>query len=265
MKPPSTINSGLSTFLLAILFASATPAAPADSVKEIEFAEAKTALEAMNVENNTLREKLVASDVSVAALQKNLAIANSEGEVFRRQAGELKLRLEALGVEGAGGNISKLEQRLLKAVSDLKLSEDERKTLQEALIEFSEAVIHFQKSAVTTDAEARLALEAASRLAAKALGVAPPRSVEAAPVPSTLIDGMVISIKEDLALVVANLGGKHGVKVGMPFQVWRGDDLIGMVRVVDVREKIAGAVIQNLHSDRNRIKVGDRLKVDAQQ
>jgi hypothetical protein len=65
--------------------------------------------------------------------------------------------------------------------------------------------------------------------------------------------------------VVANLGARNGVKVGMPFQVLRGDQLIGTVRVVDVREKIAGAVIQNLNSDKERIKWGDRLKIDAHQ
>jgi hypothetical protein len=32
-----------------------------------------------------------------------------------------------------------------------------------------------------------------------------------------------------------------------------------------VREKIAGAVIQNLNSDKERIKWGDRLKIDAHQ
>ena len=76
---------------------------------------------------------------------------------------------------------------------------------------------------------------------------------------------MVISIKEELSLVVANVGQKQGVKVGMPFQVLRGDQLIGTVRVVDARDKIAGAVIQNLTSEKDKIKVGDRLKVDAAQ
>lgn len=232
---------------------------------EIELSEVKTALDAALAENATLRSSREAAEASVAALQQNLAVAQSEAEVFRRRAGELKMRIEALGIEGAAGNVGKLEQRLLKAVSDLKLTEDERKKLQEALIEFSEAVIRYQKSAVSTDAEARLGLEAASRAAARALGVAPPELAEAAPVPSTLTDGMVISIKDDLALVVANLGARNGVKVGMPFQVLRGDQLIGTVRVVDVREKIAGAVIQNLNSDKERIKWGDRLKIDAHQ
>jgi hypothetical protein len=34
---------------------------------------------------------------------------------------------------------------------------------------------------------------------------------------------------------------------------------------VNVRENISGAVIQNLSSEKEKIKVGDLLKVDAQQ
>lgn len=268
MRRLSTLSCLLSGPLLSAVLIPARAATPSpDSLneKEIEFAEAQTALDTVIAENKLLREKLGASETAVTALQKNLAIASSESEIFRRQAGELKLRLEALGVAGVGGNTGQLEQRLTAAVSDLKLVDDERKVLHEALIEFSEAVLRFQKSAVTNDPDALVALEVASRTAGRALGISSAQSVDAAPVASTLIEGMVISIKEELGLIVCNLGSKHGVKVGMPFQVLRGDDFIGTVRVVDVREKIAGAVIQNLKTDNKRIKQGDRLKVDAQQ
>jgi hypothetical protein len=268
MRRLSTLNCLISALVWGAVSTparSAEPAPDALNEKEIEFTEARTALDAVIAENKVLREKLAASESAVTALQKNLAVASSESEIFRRQAGELKLRLEALGVAGAGGNTSQLEQRLTAAVSDLKLVDDERKALHDALIEFSEAVIRFQKSAVTNDPDARVALEVASRTAGRALGITSGQSVDAAPVASTLTDGMVISIKEELGLIVGNLGGKHGVKVGMPFQVFRGDDFIGTVRVVDVREKIAGAVIQNLKTDSNRIKQGDRLRVDARQ
>jgi hypothetical protein len=50
----------------------------------------------------------------------------------------------------------------------------------------------------------------------------------------------------------------------MPFDVVRGDKVIGSVRIVDVREKIAGALIQYL-SDQERIKINDRLKVASKQ
>jgi len=85
--------------------------------------------------------------------------------------------------------------------------------------------------------------------------------VEAEP---SLMDGSVISVKDEWSFVVGNLGEKAGVKIGMPMRVMRGDRRIATVRVVDVRQKICGAVIQELDSSKEKIKVGDRLQVDAQ-
>jgi hypothetical protein len=241
------------------------PAGPVGSLtnKEIESSETKTALNALVVENAELQAKLAQSDASVLSLQKNLATANAEAEVLKRKVTELMLRLEALGLDAAS-NPARLEQRLLKAVNDLRLTEEERKLLKGALIELSEAVLRFQSVAVTNDGEARQVLEAAMRQASKSLGVSSPDAAEAPPVAATLTDGLVIAVKEDLALVVTNLGRVHGVKTGMPFTVLRADQEVGTVRIVDVRDRIAGAVIQDLSSDTNKIKVGDRLKVGAE-
>jgi len=79
-----------------------------------------------------------------------------------------------------------------------------------------------------------------------------------------LMDGRVISVKEEWSFVVGNLGEKQGVKIGMPMRVMHGDKRIATLRVVDVREKICGAVIQEMDSKKDKIKVGDRLQVDAQ-
>src|SRR6266568_2195375 len=79
-----------------------------------------------------------------------------------------------------------------------------------------------------------------------------------------LMDGNVISVKEEWSFVVGNLGGKQGVKIGMPMRVMRDDRRIATLRVVDVRQKICGAVIQEMDSNKEKIRVGDRLQVDAQ-
>ena len=42
----------------------------------------------------------------------------------------------------------------------------------------------------------------------------------------------------------------------------RGEKKVATLRVVDVRQKICGAVIQEMDSKEN-VKVGDRLQVDA--
>jgi len=68
-------------------------------------------------------------------------------------------------------------------------------------------------------------------------------------------------VKEEWSFVVGNFGTREGVKIGMPLRVKRGDDVVAKLRVVDVRERICGAVIQE--SGKEKIKVGDRLEVDA--
>jgi hypothetical protein len=72
-------------------------------------------------------------------------------------------------------------------------------------------------------------------------------------------------VKEEWSLVVGNMGEQQGVKMGMPLRVMRNDKVIARLRVVDVRQKICGAVIQEMDSKKEQIKVGDRLQVDARQ
>jgi hypothetical protein len=79
------------------------------------------------------------------------------------------------------------------------------------------------------------------------------------------MDGNVVSFKDEWSLVVGNLGEKQGVKVGMPLRVVRDGRVIATLRVVDVRQKICGAVIQEMDSGKEKIKVGDRLQADARQ
>jgi hypothetical protein len=208
-------------------------------------------------EISELKKKLAAAEEAMSALQKNFGTVSSEAEVFRRKAFELNARLEAIGT-------GTVDDRLLKLLNELKLSTNENASVRDALIGLNEAVLRYQRNSVSNDPSAKLDLEVAIREAGKALGIGTAEATGAIPVPSTLIDGMVVSLKEDLALVVTNIGSRHGVKVGMPFEVIRDQAVIGTVRVVDVREKISGALIQNL-SNKEKIKVRDRLKVAAQQ
>src|ERR1700730_12786711 len=79
----------------------------------------------------------------------------------------------------------------------------------------------------------------------------------------SLMDGNVISVKDEWSFVVGNIGEKQGVKIGMPIRVMRGDKKIATLRVVDVRQRICGAVVQEMDSEKKKIKVGDRLQVDV--
>jgi hypothetical protein len=210
-------------------------------------------------QSEELRRQLSLARESVKTLTDSLAASNVEAEVYRRKYSDLQLRMEALGLESANKDRAKLEQRLLNAVSDLRLTQKEREQYRDQMLGLSEAVLHLLKTSTGGDAQARMEVEAQLRssngLATQSQNF-PGETV-------TLMDGRVISVKEEWSLVVGNIGEKQGVKMGMPMRVMRADKLIATLRVVDVRQRICGAVIQEMGS--GKIKVGDRLQADARQ
>src|SRR5437016_13029477 len=217
--------------------------------------------EPATAENEELRRQLSIAQESVKALTSSLAESNAEAEELRRKYSDLQLRMEALGLASASKDRGKLEQRLLSAVSDLQLAQKERDEYRDQMLHLNEAVLFYLKSSQGGDAKARMDVEAQLRsintLVTKSSGTPD----AAGP---GLMGGSGISVKDEWSFVVGNLGEKQGVKIGMPMRVMRDDRKIATLRVVDVRQKICGAVIQEMDSEKEKIKVGDRLQVDAQ-
>ena len=230
------------------------------SVSKLEYADAKA--DAATVSSpEEMRRQLAVQRESLETLTDSLAASNAEAELFRRKYSDLQLRMEALGLEAANKDRAKLEQRLLAAVSDLKLAEKEREQYRDQMLRLTEAMLSLLKTSTGGDAKARMEVEAQVRstnaLVAKAAGASEPQP--------TLMDGSVVSVKDEWSLVVGNLGEAQGVKIGMPLRVTREGRLIATLRVVDVRQKICGAVIQEMDAGKDKIKVGDRLQADARQ
>lgn len=205
-----------------------------------EHPQAQVTADSLFSQNEELRRELSLQQESVKTLTDSLAESNAEAEVFRRKFADLQLRMQALGLDSASKDREKLEQRLLAAVSDLQLAQKERDAYRDQMLRLTESVLHLLKTSTGGDAQARAELEAQLRstneLVAKNNGATPNEQ-------PSLMDGSVISVKDEWSLVVGNLGEKQGVKIGMPLRVLRGDKVIATLRVVDVRQKICGAVI----------------------
>jgi len=212
---------------------------------------------ALLAQKEELRRQLSLSQETVKTLTTSLAESNAEAELFRRKFADLQLRMEALGLASASKDRAKLEQRLLTAVSDLQLAQKERDQYRDQMMQLSETMLRYLKTAEGGDAQARMDVEAQLR----GMNALVDKSTKAQPQNGSLLDGSVISVKEEWSFVVGNFGAREGVKIGMPLRVKRGDDVVARLRVVDVRERICGAVIQE--SGKEKIKVGDRLEVDA--
>jgi hypothetical protein len=212
---------------------------------------------ALLAQKEELRRQLSLSQETVQTLTTSLAESNAEAELFRRKFADLQLRMEALGLASASKDRAKLEQRLLTAVSDLQLAQKERDQYRDQMMQLSETMLRYLKTAEGGDPQARMDVETQLR----SMNALVDKSAKAQP-NGSLLDGSVISVKEEWSFVVGNFGAREGVKIGMPLRVKRGDDVVARLRVVDVRERICGAVIQE--SGKEKIKVGDRLEVDAQ-
>jgi hypothetical protein len=258
LSESKTENAGASDTAVAGL----SPAASASSQpRKLSGLPSEVTAAGLLQQNEDLQRQLSIAQESLKALTSSLAESNAEAELFRRKYSDLQLRMEALGLASASKDRAKLEQRLLAAVSDLQLAQKERDEYRDQMLRLDEAVLCYLKTSQNADAKARMDVETQLRSIDKLVT----RSSNAPDLPEpSLMDGNVLSVKDEWSFVVGNLGERQGVKIGMPIRVMRGDKRIATLRVIDVRQRICGAVIQEMDSKKDRIKVGDRLQVDAQ-
>jgi hypothetical protein len=175
------------------------------SESKIENAEAEVPAATLLSQNAELQKQLSLEHESVKTLTDSLAESNAEAELFRRKFSDLKLRMEALGLESANKDRAKLEQRLLTAVSDLQLQQKEREQYRDQMLRLSEALLQFLQTSQGGDGKARAELEAQLRGTTALIG----KTESGTPSEQlTLMDGRVISVKEEWSLVVGNFGEK---------------------------------------------------------
>ena len=228
--------------------------------------ETQDRLQAFETENEALRRRNDLSKQTIHTLTESLAVANAECEVFRRQYSDLKLRMEALGLASVGDNKEALEQRLLKAVRDLKLLRDEKDKLAERMVALSETVLALHEDRhggrpANPDGH-RGATARRQRSGGRRDGERTRPRPRRGRVDERIGDQR--EGRHTRSCVIGNLGSQQGVKIGMPFLIVRGNHLVARARVVDVREKISGAIIEEYGSNTEKVKVGDTMRVDVQ-
>jgi hypothetical protein len=60
----------------------------------------------------------------------------------------------------------------------------------------------------------------------------------------------LVDSNEELRMVVLDAGQAEGIRNGMTFAILRGDEAVARARVVDVREHLAGAMVEDLNVER---------------
>ena len=217
---------------------------------------------ALSDTEDLIKQNLILQE-QVRSISEALVVSKSEAETATVENRELKARIEALGLNALGTDRAKLEQRLIKAVNDLGITQTQLAECRSSLASLSEAIVTLLKTSEGISPDARLAVEAELRGVENATGASGESSARAEPMASSLTSARVISLKPELGLLIGNIGSNESVKIGMPFRVYDGQTPVALVRVVDVRERLFGALIQETLSDTTPVKIGHRLKVAA--
>ncbi len=230
---------------------------------KIELADPKAAIAGVVSDTEeSLKQNLILTE-QVRSISEALTQARTETDAAQTENRELKTRLEALGLNAVGKDRSKLEQRLVKAVNDLSVAQTALVESRRNLAALTEAILALVKTSKDISPEARMAVETEIRRVNQQSPGEVEGALKAEALAANLTNARVISYKPELGLLVGNIGSDDAVKIGMPFRVYDGQKPIAVVRTVDVREKIFGALIQETLSENTPVRVGCRLKVVA--
>jgi hypothetical protein len=230
---------------------------------ESRIGNAKTQVSASD--SNTigaLREKLLLAETTISALTATVAEMGNSAEASRRELEDANLRLEALAATEKNSKTEALEARLLQCLRELRVMKIDKDSARQQLLMLSEAIQMLLLTSAGTNPQTRLIVESELRKTNELLQ--DNIRLHGNSIEPNLSSGVVLDTRDEISLVVANIGKAHGVKVGMPFQVYRNGKIINTIKIVDVREKVSGGVIQSLTTETTRIEKGETLKVDAQ-
>ena len=229
---------------------------------KIELLELQTTLQVANAKIQELEKQLVAAKEQTAALMQGAASANAESTQLKENYEKLRGLLEGLGIGALENSTDQVQERLLGALSDLRIVDGQKKKVSEALVSLAEASMLFARAAQTTDEDARKALEQALATSDQVLRSASLGSDDPA-LTKSLHEARIVSLKQELGVVVLDVGSRDGVKPGMPFEIYREDKPVARALVTEVRKGVSGAVVQELMNAADPVKVGDRGKVDT--
>lgn len=205
---------------------------------------------------NFTQLKLADAESQRKELMKSLAesVRVSEEQTFA--ARDVQEKMEAFGVDLFNSSKDSLEQRLLKAVRDLDILRQENERQRKAVHALSEAFLKYL--AATPDAKENLRGEAEESIARA--GKSLNELVDNDTLVKRLEKSNVVSFDSKIGLVVIDAGRRSGVLVGTPIIIEHEEEPIYTAIIVDVRDNISGALLQESVGDSSTVKQGDRVR-----
>ncbi len=218
-------------------------------------------LRAAEPDDTGLAEKVRVLEQQVGELTERLRESNAEAEVYRKKLDELRLRDQALGIELFTGDTARIEEKLVGVVRDLRESQETRAALAKRLLELAESAELLASNAPQfgPDVLSRVTdqVRMAKEVTQKGVRVGFLQAM-------SLLDARVLHINSDAALVILNAGAAQGAESGMIFELIRDGRRLGSCKIIDVRERVSGALLDDPASAKT-IQAGDAARVATTQ
>jgi len=186
-------------------------------------------------------------DAALQRLTASLAIARTESELFQQLWAAAQVRVQMLGANLTEADAAATQRQLVETLRKLYLAEAERQRLTDLL------------KRLVTGIEAKR--DVTEEIAATKQVLVERLNGSARPVnSSTLAAARVLEVNLKLQLVVLDVGLQQGARIGMPLLIFRGDRVVAELRIVEVRQKICGALIEKM-ANNVTVQAGDTAQV----
>jgi hypothetical protein len=218
--------------------------------------ELRVLVDKLTSDNRRLKTDLEQRETIIRLLTENLAVARTESEWFQKQWSEAQLRAQTLGINFGDNSAGQVQRQFVESVRALYLAEAERRRLIERLQTLLDAV-EKQGDVAGELARTKALLAATARPAS---GRTDKAAAARGLVEGTLGAATVLDVNPDLRLVVLNIGLLQGARVGMPLVMLRGNRVVAELKIVEVRQRICGALIERVEKQVT-LKAGDIVRV----
>jgi len=207
----------------------------------------RKALDQLSADYADTQNKLRDREAALQTLTESLVIVRTESDFFQKLWTDAQVRVDTLGADLTEPDAAATQRQLVETLRKLYLAEAERQRLTDLLKRLVAGVES------NRDVTAEITM-------AKGLLAEKPASLATMVNKSSLMMARVLEVNQKLRLVVLDVGVQQGARIGMPMIILRGDRMVAELRIVEVRQKICGALIENVENNVT-LQAGDTARV----
>ena len=200
---------------------------------------------------STVEEELTRSHAELSAAQDKLAQAASARDALAKSVDDRQKEVDRLTK-----NLEQARSEHTALASQVEEFSSERSTMQQQLADLEKAKSELESKVMQLSEKPTVELDKIV-VTNDQSGAGAAMSVSAAS--GGPMNGQIVVINRDYDFVVMNLGKKQGLSIGQEFQIVRGEQVLGRVKVEKIYDELsAAAILPDSHKD--SIREGDTVK-----